>query len=570
MAIMYPSQFVKRPNLSQKEQAGEDGEAVVYEVLERRLPANWVVFHSVWRFYKKERSSSSDDSPYANREADFVILIPGMGMVVIEVKNVRNLRVEGGLFYYGDATSGKYPPHKQAHLAAKDFQHEIKLLLRKDIEYRSMAIMLQQQRSVVENKEYKDMYVFGSELQGIDIQKKILNLFKCSSSFSEDDVDRVVRYWWTAHRFETDPLVCSAIIEHAASPLKSLLPALEQNEFGICVKGCAGSGKTWMACKEIARLSRKYPTKRTLFLCYNKLLAEFLQNECRDLREPIREKTLTIKTITSFLSDLMGKALLDVNNPTKEEVKMMCDKVMSNSSYFYDYVFIDEAQDFKEKWWDVVDAMQSNAEMRFYVFCDSNQTLYDGSQFASQFGVYVDLYKNLRNSLDIGTYSNAFIESDDVVVPEPLPFKCHNVEVDKAINDVNERARRVREVLADYEKKYKLKPADVMVLTPWSENNDNNSAVRVEELSVYSYKNRKKKCWSSVKKFKGLERDFIILTDVPSTFVNETTGTRFTDSDLYVACTRAKYGLHIIPMSQESEEKLKKALEKSKNEIEST
>ena len=47
----------------------------------------------------------------------------------------------------------------------------------------------------------------------------------------------------------------------------------------------------------------------------------------------------------------------------------------------------------------------------------------------------------------------------------------------------------------------------------------------------------------TVRSFKGLEAPFVILTDV--NFPKENSG--FTPNDFYVACTRAKYGLYIVP-----------------------
>ena len=559
MARMYPPEFVRRANLTPQEQAGEDGEAIVYDVLKNKLPSDWVVFHGVWRFFLKPVDDGYN--PYVNCEADFVVLVPDKGMVVIEVKNVNQVHIANGLIYYGSDKNGKELPHKQAHFAAKDFRAEFNAALRVDFEFRSFAILLKQQRGDVPNLELEDMYLFGNELNTCNLRQKIENLFKQHRFFSYREIDKIVKYWWTAHRFKTDPRICKSFIEQAAAPLSLLLPALEHNEFGIRVNGCAGCGKTWMACKEIARLGAA-GNKRILLLCFNKLLESWFSQECPDFKE-VRNTSLSIKTIHSLLSGALSKLGLghQMGNYkySEEEIKRICTLVGEDVAYHYDYIFIDEAQDFESEWWDVIDAMQeANPNLRLYVFCDSNQTLYgeDGDN-VPELGVRVELKKNLRNSLDIGLFSGTFIPSET----EPLPFKCNSVEILEPVNNVEERAKVLHALLTDLKKKHALAPSDIMVLTPWGTENPNNSAKNVNGLSRYRG-NRNEWSWCSVKQFKGLERDFVILTDIPQTFVAENGG-GFSDSDLYVACTRAKYGLYIIPTSAESKNDLQTALEVS-------
>lgn len=561
MATMYPVEFMRREGLQPHEQAGEDGEAIVYEVLKEKLPSDWVVFHGVWRFFMKPEDDGYDR--YVNREADFVVLVPDKGMVVIEVKNVNYVHIADGLIYYGQDAVGKKLPHKQAHLAAKNFYLEFRAALGIEMEYCSLAIMLKQQRGAVRNLELDDMYLFGNEINACNLRQKIENLFKYGRRFSRQDIDKIVKYWWTAHRFKTDPRICKSFIEQAAAPLSLLLPALEQNEFGIRVNGCAGSGKTWMACKEIARLGAAGEDKRILLLCFNKLLAKWFSEECQDLKSVLKNKTLTVKTIHSLLAEVLRKCGLqhqqDNYEYSEDEIGSICSLVGDDNAYHYDYVFIDEAQDFKSDWWDVIDAMlEANPGMKLYVFCDSNQTLYDkDGDDVEELGVRVDLKKNLRNSLDIGLFSGTFIADET----EPLPFKCNSVEVLEPVQNVAERAATVKNLLNDLQKKHALKPSEIMVLTPWGAENQNNSAAQVNGLQRYNGANNKWS-WCSVKQFKGLERDFVILTDVPRTFTTEKGG-GFSDSDLYVACTRAKYGLYIIPMTVEAKEDLQVALEES-------
>lgn len=58
---------------------GSDGEQLVYDALRRWLSDNYTVFHSFeWLGSERQRRSEG--------EADFVILHPALGILVIEVK----------------------------------------------------------------------------------------------------------------------------------------------------------------------------------------------------------------------------------------------------------------------------------------------------------------------------------------------------------------------------------------------------------------------------------------------------------------------------------------------------
>lgn len=50
----------------------------------------------------------------------------------------------------------------------------------------------------------------------------------------------------------------------------------------------------------------------------------------------------------------------------------------------------------------------------------------------------------------------------------------------------------------------------------------------------------------TTRKFKGLESPFVILADIPEPDTEES-DYRFTRGDLYVAITRAKFALYIVP-----------------------
>jgi superfamily I DNA/RNA helicase len=144
----------------------------------------------------------------------------------------------------------------------------------------------------------------------------------------------------------------------------------------IIVRGCAGSGKTLLAIHLAKKLS--YEEKaRVLILVYTKALGNFIENAL----------------------SMHEKLTIDVFNS---------DKWNLYSHKNYDYLIIDEAQDFSI---DDIKAFQQHATRGVYIFLDENQKLYKKSKenstltFASlqkfsEFPV-IDLKTNYRISTSI-------------------------------------------------------------------------------------------------------------------------------------------------------------------------
>ena len=79
MARMYPSHLTKKP---------QNGELQVYNQLQQ-IPDDWVAILN-------HREHSKRNNHYVNYETDFIVLIPGLGIVVIEVKDWPFVRLHHG------------------------------------------------------------------------------------------------------------------------------------------------------------------------------------------------------------------------------------------------------------------------------------------------------------------------------------------------------------------------------------------------------------------------------------------------------------------------------------------
>ena len=84
------------------------GELLVFEAM-ARLSHDWVIFHSCKEDYR-------EDERYVHFEADFVLLIPGRGIVVIEVKDWPEMQVQNGRWQSRKNSGEPWKTHTQSPL----------------------------------------------------------------------------------------------------------------------------------------------------------------------------------------------------------------------------------------------------------------------------------------------------------------------------------------------------------------------------------------------------------------------------------------------------------------------
>ena len=613
MAEIYPK--IDPPSSGK---SGDEGEKIVRHVL-KKLPPNWVVIQDYWRFYVNKKRE------YENYEADFIVLIPYKGIVVIEVKNWHNCVVENGQWKYQRAGAAnnelepvdeyKQSPLNQAFLASSKLNGELSenvyANFRTDpkVEYRAMAIMIQniatfangvsgveidKQISEKTSIPLKDLYICGFKESDDEklLKRKLEGLFVWSNSsfsrqFSSDRINLIVKYLLPRIYFNADPLYYGRVMENATASIHSLLQMVEKSSSDISVNGCAGSGKTWIAVRETIRLAKKYNgEKRILYVCFNKFLAAHIKN-LPELCSYIKASTITVEHFHALCNSLSEKKY-SLEDWKKKELYVFNDiRKNLTTDKKYDYIFVDEAQDFKSRWWNIIYELKA-PDAKCYYFSDSNQNL-----FVKQKGnslppppTRIDLIRNLRNSAEITKYSSALLPTDYQM--EPLDLPGNKVIILDYKEDINERANQISLCLSSLaEGKWnKIKPEEdqnrvpvakrqIVVLSPYAADKSPYVCSMLKVSQISHVANSKKKdlfdTWvekrkeivlgTTIRAFKGLEADYVILVDVDTP--QNHPDSEFTENDFYVACTRAKYGLFIIPKSQKGEEFARAILRKA-------
>ena len=601
MARMIPSEF---PPVKPGD-TGALGEQMVYEALQR-MPEDWTVIYNCWRHLLKE-DQNTENPKHVSYEADFIVLIPGCGILVMEVKNWSRARVRDGRWERWDGKAGCYcsvkhdSPLNQAYLAAGKLRDELMKVFSwgkycgTNMEFRSLAVLLGKPENYENLREIKDehfaiddlrkreryahlrrneiydwLYLCGSEALEDDLQWHIESLFCYGNNNTVEEMEDVRRYLLQNLVLRQDAATVNRMVEVAAAPLAALLPMLEESPGGFHIEGCAGSGKSCMLCDEAARLANcakeSGSGKRTLVLCYNLNLAEYLRSNkalkaagvCRyDTCSPlVLDNFHTVANRICTWEGLPRAGEDGVFSP--QTLHSLVERVKANPRYAVDAVLVDEAQDFAADWWTVVQAMLRPGG-KLYLFSDSGQRLYAQSGRLPELPVKLRLRHNLRNTGPIAGFAAAAL-SEKLPAETCLPINGPEVELMPASDSPAERAAAVREAIERLQGEgFHLN--DIVVLTPWRKNTSLKEAVLADLVDFPAdgetrdkADKRLKRCSSAsatrilgetVKAFKGMESLAVILTDISAPRDAENSG--FTSAEFYVACTRARYRLIIIP-----------------------
>lgn len=161
------------------------------------------------------------------------------------------------------------------------------------------------------------------------------------------------------------------------------------------ISGSAGSGKTLVAAEKATRMAGA--GQQVLFLCHNPLLADHVAR----LTAGTGVYVLDFGTWVAHIAmtpespherwhhfEEPGQAVLDCARRT-----------LDDASLRYDAIIVDEAQDFRDEWWAVVEAaLRPGDEAVFYLFHDDYQSLLPHRGHYPIAEPHIDLSRNCRNA----------------------------------------------------------------------------------------------------------------------------------------------------------------------------
>jgi hypothetical protein len=538
----------------------------IAKTLLKQLPNDCVVYHS-YPWLRLERGQyNNNNQTLQEGEADFVILWPDKGLLVLEVK--------GGTIRYAAETRQWFSLdfHNREHHIKDPFEQASKNLhsllerLRPSLKIRGALPFTYGYAVCFPDLVYKGGLTPPGAEPNIIID---LGDFLASDSLSKA-IANALHKWNRGTRPQSiDPEMRKSLAQ-ALSPKFNLVPRLARqlenqeeqlirltdeqlrvldfcaNNTRVAIEGVAGSGKTLLAMAQCRHFANQ--GKRTLFLCYNKALAAWLRES---LPTEYRGK-IDIYHFHHLADEACRNAGIRFDpksSPTfwqEESAELLLQAAAKLPELKYDAVVVDEGQDFLEDWWVVIDELnRDGAQGSLYVFYDPAQALFTVKEAIPdmQFGGH--LPTNCRNTRAIAETCGTIIRTEIRTHPDSpfgTPTSFH-VEADH-----KKRARRITEQLKDLLHNEGLDPSQIAILSPKRQQNTCLAGIHsIGKLAISTdtqhWRNNKSVLMTTIRAFKGLEADIVILLlDGPP----KPESRSFTTADYYVAASRAKHVLHVV------------------------
>lgn len=555
----------------------------VARLLVEQLPSNVTVFHSQ-PWLAPERDEIKDRVYLDQGEADFIILHPDYGILDLEVKGGRIKYAVEERNFYRTHPSGKTKQITDPFAQGQKNIHRIKRAIVKSVSDDSqLGHFVHGYAAIFPDCTYSGPLPPGGEDPRIvfdarhlqTLGREVLGAFNIwdrrsnsakGRSLNQGTIERIRST--LLPEFRLKPSLYRSLERDEAELIRltksqsNLLTFLEGRNRAL-IKGVAGSGKTMLALEKAFSFATK--GYRTLFLCYNELLAAVLRDQvppnlrddivirhfhgwCRECCTKPQARACGLRFSVPYDEDEAERFW----NSKSADLLLQAIPLIAEK---YDAVVVDEGQDFAGDWWYPVEEAltHSSAGKALYIFFDPDQNIY---RRELQFPIIDDPYpltENCRNTQKIARFCKAVVgskhqsanngpEGDSPSVGFASSREAQVEETQKLLNQL---------IVSDG-----LKPSQIAVLVAGGITQHSGFADLTKSgrhtfvRSVQAWKNNDGVLLESSKKFKGLEADVVILTCMP----NPNSAPSFNDSDLYVSASRAKHRLYLICKTPEAEE----------------
>ena len=503
----------------------------------------WIVLHSL-DIAKHNRKVAG--------ELDFVVIIPGLGVLCLEIKACHRLHRDDAGWYYGnDRVPDARGPFKQASqgmFSLRDYLKEHCPDLNHLVFWTAVVFPY-----VIFNEpsiEWHSWQVIDAQAyRSRPISQLLVNVISMARNHLENTPDAK---WFHPQSHAPYPEQCNELAEvlrprfeffehpsarrnRMTSELKFFtdeqLDALATMELNprVFFQGAAGTGKTLLAI-EAARRSVA-AGRRVLLLCFNRLLGEWLQRETSSVGP-----ALTTKTIHQYFRDVSGLAPPQNADFSFWQIALpekALDVLLEDDSFQrYDELILDEAQDvLLPQYLDILDMSLTGglAAGRWRMFGDSeNQLIYtdiragggitavDFCELRGGHAVPYSLRINCRNTPRIASWAEVLgrmkpgyarvRRPDDQVEPKLIFYGSQDEQIQLLVQQLEElylEGYQGRDIVVLSTRAPDRAIATRVIAAPWK-----------ERLHPFDFGTGGYVHYSSIHAFKGLEASAIVVTDV--------------------------------------------------------
>lgn len=526
---------------------------------------NWIILHSL---------NLSQHTVRLYGEIDFLILIPGGGIFVMEVKG-GDVKCIDGVWHYTNkfnvTNTSNVGPFNQARDAMFSLRSAIEKEFGKGHKFAKILfgylcafphIKFDKQSVEYEPWQILDRDSINNCIQAFfeNLIKQFKNKYKYQRWYTEkhslpDVNDLNLLCDFLRGDFERVRTVQERLVEYDKEVKKyteeqfRILDSIQLNERSV-IQGCAGTGKTMIAIESAVRAAAE--GKNVFLTCYNRLIGDWMEKQVEDWKDRI-----TVSSLHSFIiKQSKGYDYDDAKSNTQDFYSnylplLLRDIYQKGISKKFDKLIIDEGQDLiREEYLKLFDSMVigglQNGNWEIYGDFE-RQAIYaqltraemlDMMKVSGQHSNFL-LKINCRNTRQVGE-ETALISGF-----EKPPFLLEHLEgvpveyifyKDEA-HQISLLAQQLRKLSTS-----RLPFNEMTIISPRKYDYSCVSSLpgnHIRELKNHSEVLLTQNFFgfATVQSYKGMENNYIIITDI------EDMSSENAKSLLYVGMSRARYGL---------------------------
>ncbi|NTE86105.1 nuclease-related domain-containing DEAD/DEAH box helicase [Agrobacterium rubi] len=512
----------------------ENSERLVAKAL-KKIGDDWTVIHHV--VWQSKRAGRQGDG-----EADFVLLHPNKGILILEVKG-------GGIDIHDGrwTTTDRYG--RKSDISPFEQVEDSKYALIQWLK----AARLHRKTRVGHAVVFPDIATlqhlgpaatpaitwFKSDLDNIaQAIQRAVDHWSLSADFDEEQYQEVVRILAPTVTARKPLATFSSEIEQEILFLTAeqvqIFGRLRAARGGVVIGG-AGSGKTVLAIARAEQLAKD--GFRTLFVCFNELLGNSLQERFA------QHSKISASSYHSICLREIRRAKLQIPERFtadwwEHQASSSFKQAVAATGLSFDAIVIDECQDFRPEWVDSLRSLVPQAENApMFFFADQRQELWKRDWETSQPWAFSwTLYENMRNTLPIATKVRSIFQDSPtrkgINGPDP-----RWIEPKDSSRPVSDTIAAVEELL-----KEGFAPKRIVVLC--------TTRRLVDRLREHSVGSTSFGTWGghgiaveTIRRFKGLEGEAIVVV--------LDTSEAFGQIEPYIAFSRARTVLTVIGTAQQ-------------------
>lgn len=545
------------------------GEKMIFDIFKNNsFTKDWIVLHSL---------NLSQHTVRLYGEIDFLILIPGGGIFVMEVKG-GDVKCINGVWYFTDKFKNTYTSNVGPFNQSRDAMFSLRNAIEKEFGrgHKLTKILsgficafphVSFDKHSVEYEPWqildKDSIQSGTESFFKNLVQQFIQKHRGQRWFSEkdslpdaDDLNTLCDF--LRGDFERIRTVKERLTEfdkqvrtYTGEQFR-ILDSIQLNERSV-TQGSAGTGKTMIAIESAVRAAAE---GKTVFLtCYNRLIGEWMQKQVEEWKDKI-----TVSSLHSYLFEQSKGFNYDKTQDSKQDFyskylpNLLKDIFQKGISKKFDKLIIDEGQDLiREEYLNLFDSMVTGglANGNWEIYGDFERQAIFAQLSKEEMLLLISknsqppkflLKINCRNTRQIGE------ETSIISGFEKPPFLLEHLEGIPVEYIFYKDETDQKKLLGEQLKKLSesgLPFNELIIVSPRKfENSCSNS---FSGFTIREIKNTSEIAapqnffgFATVQSYKGMESNYVVITDI------EDLTSEVAKSLLYVGMSRAKYGLILL------------------------